>query len=151
MDNPFFKAAKAPKGDATPIRTNDPLSRLSALLPALERLVKNNETPIERMQRETLEAIERMSNYVDSFSSFSHPGDPIFYDPGEHRIYCKQCHFYLISHSVSKKGDKFYVHDKQPCSFPITGRGYHKYEKGTGRKAFIDAHRSQTGTYSTSE
>ena len=27
----------------------------------------------------------------------------------------------------------------QPCSFPLTGRGYHKYGKGTGRKELLES------------
>jgi len=151
LDNPSSKATKVRKVLDNQPHSNDPLSRLTALLPALERLVRSNETPIERMERETKAALQRMHDYVDSFTSFTHPDDPIFHDSTENRVYCKQCHFYLISHTVSKKGGRFYVNDHQPCSFPLTGRGYHKYEKGAGRKEFIDAHRCKSGSYSKSE
>ena len=107
LDNPFSKAAKARKVIDNQPQSNDPLSRLTALLPALERLVRSNETSIERVERETQEALQRMRDYVDSFTSFTHPDDPIFHDLEENRIYCKQCHFYLISLVAYEKKCRF--------------------------------------------
>ena len=153
MENPFMKSAKAAKaGYHNPrVSNNDPIERLSAILPSLEKLVRSNESPNERMLRETQESLVRMRNYTDSFSSFTHPDDPIFFNQDEKRIFCKHCHFYVMSHTVSKKGNRFYLNEKQPCSFPITGRGYHKYDKGIGRKEFIEAHRSKSGIYANSD
>ena len=103
LDNPSSKATKVRKVLDNQPHSNDPLSRLTALLPAFERLVRSNETPIERMERETKAALQRMHDNSDSFTSFTHPDDTNFHDPTENRVYCKQCHFYLIFHTLSKK------------------------------------------------
>ena len=76
---------------------------------------------------------------MDDFGAFTHTHDPVMYNAEENLVYCKFCHFYVISHAISKKKDKFYVNRSQLCSFPLTGRWYHMYDKGTARKQFFEA------------
>ena len=103
LDNPFSKAAKARKVIDNQPHSNDPLSRLTALLPALERLVRSHERSIERVERETQEALQRMRDYVDSFTSFAHPDDPTFHDLAENRIYLNNVIFILSPTQFPKK------------------------------------------------
>ena len=147
----FEKDCKKPRYDK-PL-TMDPISRLQAILPQLEKMVKANETPQDRAERTLGETSQRMSNYPHSkgFNVFRHPDDPVLYNAHEKRVYCKQCHHYVISHSISKKGNKFYVNDSQPCSFPLTGRGYDKYGQGMGRTEFFSAHRNENVKLQTSQ
>ena len=119
---------------------HDPVSRLEAILPRLEKLLSDSETPLARAERENNEYMRRYKDYPNDFDSFLHSSDPIEFNNDEGKVYCKMCHFYAISHTISKKGDRFYVNHNSPCSYPLTGRGFHKYGKGSARKAFFEAH-----------
>ena len=150
LANIFSRRNKKPCYDKP---REDPISRLQAILPLLEKMAKANETPEDRAARVLRETVQRMRSYphTRSFETFCHIDDPVLFNVHEERVYCKQCHHYVISHSISKKGDKFYVNDSQPCSFPLTGRGYEKYDQGMKRSEFFAAHRSDSGMFQTSQ
>ena len=120
---------------------DSPLARLNTILPRLETLLLERETPSERADRATKEFLLRKLTYSNDFSAFTHTNDPLIYNSEEGVVYCKICHFYVISHTISMKGDRFYVNHSSPCSFPLTGRGFHLYDRGLTRSAFFEAHR----------
>ena len=141
LSNPFEIPAKKAKATHSS-REKDPIERLRDILPRLEQLVITNESSTDHVKRELQNFLHRFEGYAtfDSFEVFSHPADPVLFNVHEKKVYCKQCHFYVLSHTVSRKKDKFYVNHGQPCSFPLTGRGHHKYGKGTGRKELLESH-----------
>ena len=70
-----------------------PLARLNSMLPRLERLLLERETPSERAYRSTKEFLSRKLTYLNDFNSFTHTNDPVIYNSEEGMVYCKICHF----------------------------------------------------------
>ena len=119
-----------------------PLARLQVMLPRLEKLLLHNESPSDRTTRVNREFLIRYPDYLNDFKAFVHQNDPVLFNEEERMVYCKMCHFYVISHTISKKDDTFYVNHNRPCSYPLTGRGFHMYGTGSTRAAFLEAHRT---------
>ena len=81
----------------------DPIGRLQIILPRLEALLKVNESPKDLAHRELSEFLQRIEYYSNEFNAFSHPNDPVLYNSAENMVYCKQWHYYVIFHGITKK------------------------------------------------
>ena len=103
----------------------DPIGRLEAILPQLEKIAKVYESAEDKARKEVERSIFKINNCnrVKDFEAFHEQHDPVLFDTQDNTVFCKQCYHYVISHSISKKGGKFYVSASQPCSYPLTGRG----------------------------
>ena len=151
---PIFKARKKTKFSKPdkhqPQYMDGPISRLQAMLPKLEKMLLQNESPSDRTERVNGEFLLKYWEYLNDFKAFTHPNDPVLYSGDDGMVSCKICYFYVISHTISKQGDRFYVNHTSPCSYPLTGRGFQIYGTGSKRKEFFQAHRTNE-QLSTSE
>ena len=153
LGNPFKRAMKKPKPTDLSCYQSDPIGRLEAILPQLEKIAKVHQSAEDEARHEIKKSIARIvnSSHTDSFETFLGENGAVSFNNQERKVYCKQCHNFTISHSISRKGDKFYVNASQPCSFPLTGRGYHKYNQGRTRQEFFKAHENDSPKYKFSQ